>query len=276
MWFPSPTTAADAVRGTGTGDAPGEGGTPAAKGPARPPPLARIAFLHLSKTAGTSLTEVLARRWGRVWIVAESTELDAPAAAGTLRGVDLVAGHFYAHQLDLPALRGFAPVTVLRDPLDRLVSSWRFARACAEAGEPLTPAMLYASRVGFAEYAFSGIAAADRHAQLYILGVAPEEPAETAPLGGLLRCALRRLEGMRAVGVTEALPAFLDRLFAEAGAGAPPPLPRLLGREAPPAEDEGRLTRRRRAALEEVLAPDRALHAQARALLLRRLERPAG
>ena len=127
MILPCPADAATLTRDAE--DAPGD--APAADGPDSS--LARLAFLHIPKTAGTSLTEVLARRWGRVRIVAECAELYAPSAAEAFRGLNLVAGPFYAFQLDLPALRGFAPVTVLRDPLDRLVSSWRFARSCAEA-----------------------------------------------------------------------------------------------------------------------------------------------
>jgi SAM-dependent methyltransferase len=240
----------------------------AAAAPGAPP--CRIAFLHIPKTAGSSFTAALAQRWGRVRIVATAEEvdaLDAEAAAG----LDLLAGHFYAFQLDRPAFAGFTPVTVLRDPYRRLRSSYAFARMCAERNLPLTPAMAYAARVPFAEYAFSGIAAADRHAQLYLLGLTGTEAAGATPLGDLLVRARQRLEGMR-VGVTEALQPFLDRLFRESGAAAAPPLGNLVATGAAAAEDD--LTAAQKAALRDLLAPDFALHAHARELMLRRLEHP--
>jgi len=244
---------------------PASGGAP----PARGEDLARIAFLHIPKTAGTSLTQTLARRWPRVRIVAGLAGLEALPADLHL-GCDLVAGHFYGFQLAHPALARFTPITVLRDPLERLFSSWRFMRLSYERGAPLTPGIDHARRVSFAEYAFSGIGATDRHGQLYILGLDSIEAAPTAPLRDLLRKAQERLATMR-VGVTEELPLFVNHLMAEAGVTETIEIDRVL--VTPVTEDEdGRLTSLQRAALREVMAPDFALYDYARELMLRRLE----
>jgi hypothetical protein len=235
--------------------------------------LDRLAFLHVPKTAGTSLTQVLASHWGRVRIVGRFEELRDTPPDG-LADITLFAGHVFAYQLDHPALAGFAPVTVLRDPLARLVSEYRFARACAEQGRPLTALMRYATRTGFFEYAFCGECAWGRHAQLFILGLPDGQTRPLAvPQAELLERARRRLETFRAVGLTEALEPFVSRLFAEAGATPPPSLPHLLDQGDP---EEIGLTAAQTGVLREVLAPDYALHDHARALMLRWLDGGGG
>lgn len=247
----------------------------AGEAPPQPAPLDRLAFLHIPKTAGTSLTQVLASRWGRVRIVGRWEELrDTPV--GGLDDVTLFAGHFFGHQLSHPALAGFPAVTVLRDPLERLRSEYRFARASAAAGRPLTELMLYAARVGFFEYAFAGLSAWGRHAQLFILGKEEGMLPTTVPQADLLDQAKRRLGGMLAVGVTEALGPFVARLFDESGGAVPPPeIPHLLAQDGGGAWEAG-LTAAQETALRDVLAPDAALHAHARDLMWRWLDRAPG
>lgn len=246
-----------------------QGHVPGDAASARDEDFARIAFLHIPKTAGTSLTQTLARRWPRVRIVAGLDDLETLPADLHL-GCDLVAGHFYGFQLGHPALTRFTPVTVLRDPFERLLSSWRFMRLSYEQGAPLTPGIDHARRVSFAEYAFSGIGATDRHGQLYILGLDSIEAAPTAPLRDLLQKAQERLAAMH-VGVTEELPLFVNHLMGKAGVAGPVVIDRLLVSPVRGDEDGG-LSSVQRAALREVMAPDFALHAYARELMLRRLE----
>ncbi len=232
----------------------------------------RLAFLHMPKTAGTSLTRVLAGHWGRVRIIGQWEALRDTPPEG-LADITLFAGHFFAYQLAHPALAGFAPVTVLRDPLARLFSEYRFARDTAARGQPLTQQMRYAVEIGFFEYAFSGPGAWGRHAQLFILGRkdAADRP-QARPQAAVLARAKQRLEAMHAVGLTEALQTFVARLFAEAGAPPPPDLPRLLVQDEMAADG---LTRAQREVLREVLAPDYALLDHARGLMLRWLDGPA-
>lgn len=229
--------------------------------PAAQPPLDRLAFLHIPKTAGTSLTHAFARHWQRVRIIGRWEQLRDTPADG-LDDITLFAGHFFAHQLGHPALARFTPVTVLRDPLARLFSEYRFARTTADQGQPLTDLMRYALRAGFFEYAFCGLCAWGRHAQLFILGMEEGMLPLTVPQADLLERAKRRLGGLR-VGVTETLEPFVARLASEAGLPEPPALPRLLDQGA--VEEDG-LTHAQRAVLREVLAPDYALHAAAKAL----------
>lgn len=243
---------------------PGEAGPAYGPGmqapPAAGPPHERLAFLHIPKTAGTSLTHAFAQRWQRVRIIGQWEALRDTPPDG-LDDITLFAGHFFAHQLGHPALARFTRATVLRDPIARLRSEYRFARTTAEQGQPLTDLMRYALRAGFFEYAFCGLCAWGRHAQLFILGKDEGMLPMTVPQADLLARAQRRLEGVR-IGLAEAPEAFLARLCAEAGV-PPPPLPRLLAQDIP-AEDG--LTRAQREVLREVMAPDFALYEHGRAL----------
>lgn len=223
------------------------------------PPLARLAFMHIPKTAGTSLTHACARSWQRVRIIGRWEELRDTRPDG-LDDITLFAGHFFTHQLSHPALERFTAVTVLRNPLARLLSEYRFARATAEQGRPLTDLMRYALRAGFFEYAFCGLCAWGRHSQLFILGAESEVDPLKMPHVALLERAKRRLTRLR-VGRTEALEPFAAKLAAEAGI-PPLELPRLLDQGA----GEDGLTHSQRRVLQEVMAPDFALYEHARIL----------
>ena len=222
----------------------------------------RLAFLHIPKTAGTSLTRALATHWGRVKIIGDNRILREMAPDG-LKNISLFAGHFYAHQLNHPALAGFTPITVLRDPLARLFSEYRFASTVAKLGQPLPPRMQFALKVSFFEYAFSEWGTAGRHSQLFILGAkAPPYPLKSIPLGDILENAKRVVSQMR-VGVTDNLEGFVTKLFSEVGAPAPP----LLNLNTQERHLEYPLSKRQLETLRDVLAPDFALYAFARQLM---------
>jgi hypothetical protein len=222
----------------------------------------RLAFLHIPKTAGTSLTRALATHWGRVKIIGDNRILGEMAPDG-LKNISLFAGHFYAHQLNHPALAGFTPITVLRDPLARLFSEYRFASTVAKLGQPLPPRMQFALKVSFFEYAFSEWGTAGRHSQLFILGAkAPPFPLKSIPLGDILENAKRVVSQMR-VGVTDNLNPFVAKLFAEMGLPSPK-ISNLNTQER--AESDG-LTFSQRQTLREVLAPDYALYEYGRDLM---------
>lgn len=88
----------------------------------------RVVFLHLPKTAGSSVNAYFKGRLGVSWMGQALTVTDAwlaePGMRGLARGARYVGGHFGAGELE-----GLGPAfrfTVLRDPLDRLASAWRF------------------------------------------------------------------------------------------------------------------------------------------------------
>jgi len=223
----------------------------------------QLAFLHIPKTAGTSLTHVLASHWDCVRIIPNHEIVDS-LKENELDKINLVAGHFYAHQLKHASLRRFTPITVLRDPIARLFSEYRFAFTSAENGEPLTVEMKYALDVSFFEYAFSRLGAVGRHPQLFIRGTVPGQVTPGfSPLGALFTSACAALNGMY-VGLTEDLGAFVEKLFLQVG-GPAPQIP-LLNTQEKLLEDG--LTQRQRETLSEVLAADYALYSFARDQML--------
>lgn len=155
-------------------------------------------FLHIPRTAGTTFTRILAKRYGNPTIVATSKEFTA-LAADRDRAPKLITGHFYAYQLPEWSQRDTTIFTIVRDPLDRLISSYRFCRRLAAAGQELPAHMKYASDVDFLEYAFSIHGNTDRHMALYLLGLDAGDSASTTPLRTLLARAKARLRGYRCV-----------------------------------------------------------------------------
>ena len=231
--------------------------------------LDRLAFLHIPKTAGTSLTHVLASHWSCVRIIPQHEIIDN-LQENELDKINLVAGHFYAYQLKHPSLMRFTPITVLRDPIARLFSEYRFALTSVENGEPLTVEMKYALGVSFFEYAFSQLGAAGRHQQLDTLGAVPGQVTPgVSPLGMLFTSACAALNGMY-VCLAGDLGAFVEKLFLQVG--KPVPEIPLLNMQEKLLEDG--LTQRQRETLREVLAADYALYNYGHDLMKRWLDAP--
>ncbi|MBO0903540.1 hypothetical protein [Jiella sonneratiae] len=91
-------------------------------------------FLHVPKTAGTSIFEAAQGRFHRSLRLRSDSEL--LSAAGHLYAYDFVAGHFrFDHAESL--LPDAAFVTLLRDPLERLVSAAGHARRPGETAARL-------------------------------------------------------------------------------------------------------------------------------------------
>lgn len=225
---------------------------------------AKLAFVHIPKTAGTSFTRALAAGWPRARIVATSNEFSAinPQEAA---GLDLIAGHFFAHQLSRPFWQPFHALTVLRDPRAKLMSSYRYARSMVlQQGIEGTPQMRFAARASFAEYAFSIYGVRDRHSQIYNLATRHAENPHDLPLADLLERAKARLERME-VGTADRLQDFADYLFRRFGRGSAPAVERLNTAEALEQADVG-LTTWQDVALRELMRPDEALVGHARAL----------
>jgi hypothetical protein len=240
--------------------------------PGDAPPAAQspIAFIHIPKTAGTSFTRALVAGWPRTRIVATGDEF-AKIPPAEARSLDLVAGHFFGCQLDGPKWRGRKAVTVLRDPRAKLVSSYRYARDMVlNHGVAGTVQMRFAARASFAEYAFSIHGVRDRHAQIYNLATVLGENPHDLPLADLLARAMSRIERIE-VGTADRLQDYVDYLFRRFDRGSAPQLERLNT-----ASDEGDfdlgLTAAQDAALRELMRPDEALLAHARAIFEHRAQ----
>jgi hypothetical protein len=89
-------------------------------------PQIKIVFLHIPKTAGSSLTQVLSRRRNAVQFKdGDTADLNAYMMTD-LADVDLITGHLQLPHLLMRDLSGYRFITVLRDPIEREISAYRF------------------------------------------------------------------------------------------------------------------------------------------------------
>ncbi|MEO3470297.1 sulfotransferase domain-containing protein [Roseomonas sp. CAU 1739] len=228
----------------------------------------KLAFIHIPKTAGTSFTRALVAGWPRTRIIGTTEEFKtiSPKEVETL---DLIAGHFFAYQMDTPKWAAYRGLTVLRNPRAKLMSSYRYARTMVlQHGIAGTPQMRFAARASFAEYAFSIHGVRDRHSQIYNLGSVAGENPHDVPLAELLARAKARLDRIE-VGTADRLQDYVDYLFRQYGKGEAPTLERLNTAEDLE-EVDFELAAWEDTALRELMRPDEELFAYARALFAER------
>lgn len=183
-------------------------------------PYRGVVFLHIPKTAGTSVRIALERickkrlhvHPGRT-IVRYSDE--------DLAHYDLIHGHMMAYHLDRPVFRDYLHLVVVRDPLDRFLSAHGYARVAVD--NP-TAAQQFAATVGPFEYFASGLGT-ERHALLHRLGLESQDEKDATPLLRLLQRAKERLSTM-VVGVVPHLAPLLDYTARQLGREAPAEVPR--------------------------------------------------
>lgn len=91
-------------------------------------------FLHLPRTAGTTLNAVLRDNFAPSEILSIYSKEDytrhAAHEPSELRHIRLIQGHLFLPSLDPPSIYGIAvrPFTFMRDPVDRLISEYAFLR----------------------------------------------------------------------------------------------------------------------------------------------------
>jgi hypothetical protein len=94
--------------------------------------LPLLAFVHIPKTAGTSITNALKRLYGAACFPAMTTLDYRKHDDAALQGYRCFRGHAYRCDYErLPAGTSF--FTVLRDPVERALSYYNYYRALADA-----------------------------------------------------------------------------------------------------------------------------------------------
>lgn len=228
----------------------------------------KLAFIHIPKTAGTALTRALSVGWPRVRVVRNRVQF-AAITNDEIDNLDLIAGHFRAHHFDERKLVNFDAFTVLRDPFERMFSSYRFARASAlERGVQGGKAMRLAVELPFAEWVVSEIGHAQRHAQLLFLGLNSADNPVRTPVEKLLNQAKKRIDTMHVV-TTDYIDDFMVYLFQQYNKITPPQISR---ENITPRFDPG-LTVAQMQELQELLRPDYALVEYGREVMLRRMDK---
>ncbi len=191
-------------------------------------PRRKLLFMHIAKTAGTSVNRFLVDAVGaaRCALHVESDpRWRTDAGLEDIRGFDVVSGHIgypeFDARLDLPE---YVCVTVLREPLAHLVSHLAYIRWLAEPSQQRRFAAHPASVQAFA-HKLAATDLADPAAMSALIDtLTPEERqlidnCQTRYLCGArpgdrltpehLRTASENLARFDVVGFTEALPAFL-------------------------------------------------------------------
>ena len=183
-----------------------------------------LAFVHIPKTAGTSLVAALKKEFPaeRVLNCTNVEILKAQSAREIRRDYDFVHGHFGMMDIDGKATRY---ATVLRDPTHRILSLYNYWRS-----QPLSSAVVYASGVvdpavqlakdlSFNDFVFSDVRRIlddIKNAQAFQLA-AGNHPEGRKKLSGMsddavFDLAYKNLSRMQAVGTVDNMAAFEKRL----------------------------------------------------------------
>jgi len=251
---------------------------------ARVPEGTRLVFLHLPKTAGTSLRAALARHFRPEEVV----QVDSLAEWGEALA-DPGRYRFWAGHMPFSLVALIPPpvfvVTLLRDPVARILSLYTFWRRHADPSRPHLRAAMEGDLEAFLASSEPAVRnGTDNHMARLLHGRAPVAEAEGWPLVAQPEDAARRmsdaelLEGARrnllrcgAVGIADDVGGLYRRIAAAFGftPGAEPP--RLNTRESGaevlrPAGAPPVVTPAAAAALDRLTRLDRPLFALARRL----------
>lgn len=97
----------------------------------------KYVFLHIEKTAGTSLVSYFEDEFGDDFLYAHPSELVELKKSGVLESKTMVAGHFNIKEV----LRFFPNrkiITFLRDPVERVISFYNFVKERAITNDSIT------------------------------------------------------------------------------------------------------------------------------------------
>jgi len=176
-----------------------------------------LVFLHIEKTGGTSLLDALARHEGMR--VAPHGLAHLPSLTlGFLNQYDCIGGHFsYQEAVALPR-HPKKILTVLRDPVDRLISFYRFHLAHGEEARD-NPVVRLAHELSAADFfRHPEIAGSHRTFNTYVHSFAglpaPDQFGSADAMGEALDRTLEIISSLDAVGITERMPES-ERLFRE-------------------------------------------------------------
>ena len=211
----------------------------------------RIAFLHIPKTAGSAFNSIFSR------ITRKIHTTHATNNPIGIHEANLVTGHFgYAGLASLQATHSF---TILRDPIARILSLYRFGRS-AVSGWPSDDPVRH---LDFEQWVSSEDPCVKREIDNFYVRVMTddlEEPFESRETESL-PLAIERYRQFTSVGDQDNLQPFLKKMSAGLGIPCPPKFPRSNDSSANQLFDSGyepkpQITPRAQRRLEELTRMD--------------------
>ena len=258
---------------------PGSGGAP----------RRRIFFLHIPKTGGTSINEILSTTFGRAVFIEVADNEKAVERIPAVMLASIVSGHQFYPFIDV--CRPCDVVTLIRNPVDRALSAFKYIsrthshtlnRALQGFGGNrlevfLThPLFMFHSanlqtRMLGADYDLKSLLAGYRAGRTTLADTQDQiRQAENKPCDdSMLARAVERLESFSVVGTTETFEQTIRRLAASLGVSCPARLPHL---KKAPLEGASEPTEHETELLQEANQYDIALYSYA----LRYLNRSSG
>lgn len=175
-----------------------------------------LVFVHMEKTAGTSLYEMLVAHYGALRSSPPHLAFLPELPLGELNQYDFVSGHFsYQEAMALPRSHKQC-ITMFREPFARLISFYRFHRAhpVEDNGDVITD---LAQKLGPAEFfRHPTIRNSHRTDNLYLRTFGPvtkPDAVRTAAMASTsLELATKRINSLEALGLTEDMDSSM-RLF---------------------------------------------------------------
>ncbi len=203
--------------------------TPLGLAPPEPGLYGSLFFIHIPKTAGTAVVHALGGRFGKDETfphvgVHHLTPQDYPSLRATYRFYSAHAGYEVAVEL------GHHLITVLRDPVDRILSLYNFwgtipdAEAVMRPGNKIDPAVALAKSLSFEEFVMSDeprLIGDLENGQTWQIAannaVWSRKPFANWSDDAVIARAEAHLQSMEAFGVTEDLASFAKALDARLG-----------------------------------------------------------
>ena len=202
-------------------------------GPRWTPGAGQLCFLHIGKTGGTSIHWLIRNTFPTAPTFHGDAAAFDEASRSDLDKCDIILGHFsFGHTYKFG--RNPALITVVRDPVDRLISAYHYMRQLPPSDD-VDVVRDMAQRYSFGEFLRCDLPeirmfTADH--QCYALTTDWRAPRDAEP-HRVASAAFENLHRFRFVGVSEYLDAGISQLAA------------LLGREVPPAGYHLNKTRKR-------------------------------
>ncbi len=170
-------------------------------------------FLHIQKTAGTSIVQMAANHYGNTNVCSHGDFLGRESQE--LAGVAFISGHF-GYAFARPLMRGRYTFTFLRDPIERVLSFYSFCRSRNPDELPIYRVANELDLENFLRAAADNDLVRSRiwNSQVWRLATGPGSvPVDGMPPGEMLALAMAHLEEFDYIGFTESVDEDVVKIF---------------------------------------------------------------